>query len=854
MLIRNQKQDDEKKLPTIMIVLGAITFGFTYLTPAHGEEISNESSADGVEFDSSFLIGENAQSINTDRFKFGNPILPGEYNVDVYVNGNWYRKHRVVFKNELNNKSANAYTCFDAKTLMQFGVKKEILNFEPSNSTSTSCQRIENWVENAFYEFDSARLRLDISIPQIAMQQNAQGYIDPSAWDRGINAGFISYSASAYKTKNNSETNPEINNAFMSLATGANLGGWQLRHNGQWKWSDHEDQGRNKSSYDAVTTYVQRAFPQYRGMLTLGDYFTNGELFDSVGYRGLDFTSDERMLPNSMTGYAPRIRGNARTNAKIEIKQQGQIIYQTTVAPGSFEINDLYPTGFGGELEVSVIESDGQIQRFSVPYASVVQMLRPGMNRYSFTIGEFRDKDIDLDPWVGQAKYQHGINNYITAYTGLQFSENYQAYLVGTAFATPIGAIAIDITQSEAKFDRRKDQTGQSYRLSYSKLISPTNTNLTLAAYRYSTENFLKLRDAFLIQDLDEKGVSSGHVGKQRSEFTITLDQGLPNNLGNFYATGSWSDYWNTNQKSKQYQVGYSNTYNLLTYGLSAIKRELENNNTNMRSSDTEYMLTLSLPLTFKKSALNLSSITTQDRINVGASGTVGEKFNYGFSTSADYGNNPSFNTNVQYRTNYSTLGASYSLADQYQQMLVTARGNVVVHRDGVHFGPDQGQTMVLVYAPEASGAKVNNSTGLEINKSGYAIIPYVTPYRLNDISLNPEEMSTDVELMETSQRIAPYSGAITKVNFATKSGKAIYIKSALKDGQSLPFAAEVFNSNQESIGLVAQGGLVYVRTAALKDTLNIVWGDEPDDRCQIQYDVTAHQSENMITTEALCQ
>ena len=153
-----------------------------------------------------------------------------------------------------------------------------------------------------------------------------------------------------------------------------------------------------------------------------------------------------------MIGYAPQIRGNAKTNAKVEIRQQGQLIYQTTVAPGRFEINDLYPTGFGGELEVSVIESNGEIQKFAVPYASVVQMLRPGLSRYSLTVGEFRDRDIDLTPWVTQGKYQRGVNNYLTAYTGFQLAEDYGSALVGAAFATPIGAISLDVTHAQADF------------------------------------------------------------------------------------------------------------------------------------------------------------------------------------------------------------------------------------------------------------------------------------------------------------------------------------------------------------------------------------------------------------------
>ncbi|MDR0001084.1 fimbria/pilus outer membrane usher protein, partial [Acinetobacter sp. 11367] len=81
-------------------------------------------------------------------------------------------------------------------------------------------------------------------------------------------------------------------------------------------------------------------------------------------------------------------------------------------------------------------------QKFSIPYASVVEMLRPKMSRYSFTLGQFRDANINLKPWLVQGKYQRGINNYLTSYTGFQATENYQSFLIGSAFATPIGAIS----------------------------------------------------------------------------------------------------------------------------------------------------------------------------------------------------------------------------------------------------------------------------------------------------------------------------------------------------------------------------------------------------------------------------
>ena len=819
----------------------------------YSAEQTKEQAPMEAEFDSVFLMGD-AQKVDISRFKYGNPVLPGEYSVDVYINGNWFGKKRVVFRSTEQNQ--NAYTCFTANSLLEYGVKQEVLVNRTETTAPNACYKIEEWVENAYYDFDTSRLRIDVSIPQIALQKNAQGYVDPSVWDRGINAGFLSYNGSAYKTFNKSSGQQETTNAFIGLTTGANIGGWQFRHNGQWQWQDNKESEKKGSNYEAVSSYAQRAFPNYRGVLTLGDSFTNGEIFDSFGYRGVDFSSDDRMLPNSMIGYAPQIRGNAKTNAKVEIRQQGQLIYQTTVAPGRFEINDLYPTGFGGELEVSVIESNGEIQKFAVPYASVVQMLRPGLSRYSLTAGEFRDRDIDLTPWVTQGKYQRGVNNYLTAYTGFQLAEDYGSALVGAAFATPIGAISLDVTHSQADFKKQESQSGQSFRLSYSKLIAPTDTNLTLAAYRYSTENYYNLRDAILIRDLEEKGENTYAVGKQRSEFQITLNQGLPEGWGNVYVVGSWIDYWNRSESTKQYQIGYSNNYQGITYGISAVNRQIEYGS-NRSDQDTEYLATISFPLSFKKNSANVNTTIADNNRTVGVSGVVGDRFSYGASMSHQDRNDPSFNVNSRYRTNFATVGGSYSYAEDYQQAMLSLSGSIVAHSQGVLFGPDQGQTMVLVYAPDAAGAKVGNTVGLSINKAGYAVIPYVTPYRLNDITLDPQNMSTNVELEETSQRIAPFAGAIAKVDFSTKTGYAIYIQSKQANGESLPFAAQVYNKDKEAVGMVAQGSLIYVRTKLPQDTLYVNWGDEASEQCQVSYDVRSQldkDQQNMIMTEAICK
>ena len=87
-------------------------------------------------------------------------------------------------------------------------------------------------------------------------------------------------------------------------------------------------------------------------------------------FTGLNLASDERQLPPNLQGYAPEIRGLAKTNAKVTVKQSGRIIYETTVPAGPFNIQDLR-SSVRGTLDVQVEEQDGSISTFQVNTANI---------------------------------------------------------------------------------------------------------------------------------------------------------------------------------------------------------------------------------------------------------------------------------------------------------------------------------------------------------------------------------------------------------------------------------------------------------------------------------------------------
>ncbi|MGS9102647.1 fimbria/pilus outer membrane usher protein, partial [Salmonella enterica subsp. enterica serovar Infantis] len=74
----------------------------------------------------------------------------------------------------------------------------------------------------------------------------------------------------------------------------------------------------------------------------------------------------------------------------------------TTVPAGPFTVSDLYPSGYGGDLTGIITEADGQTRLFTVPFASVAHLVRPGYIRYQISSGRYRYADNTLDDLVFQ--------------------------------------------------------------------------------------------------------------------------------------------------------------------------------------------------------------------------------------------------------------------------------------------------------------------------------------------------------------------------------------------------------------------------------------------------------------------
>ncbi|MBA0098757.1 fimbria/pilus outer membrane usher protein [Stenotrophomonas indicatrix] len=809
--------------------------------------------APNVEFNPQFLQGGAGGQMDLSRFERGE-ALPGTYSADIKVNGVIVARRDVDVRVQDNGDTA---AFLGIAVVEAFGIDAAKLpqgdGALPLPTVAFATDELSHYVPEATAHFDAGEQLLEVSIPQLYLARDPRGWVSPELWDNGITSARVGYSISHQQMQYFGQSR---HNTTATLNAGINLGDWRLRHDG------FLSQGSEAAlRYRPGRSYAQRNLAALGMQLTIGEAGTYGDLFDGVNYRGASLTTDPRMLPDSQRDYAPVVRGVAQTNAQVIIRQRDYVLYQTNVAAGPFEIDDLYGTSYAGDLDVEVIESDGRVQRFSVPFAAVPQLLRAGQQRVGVTAGQLQDNWLRDSPGFVEVSLRRGLSNQFTGYGGVTGTEGYGAIVFGGAFNTRLGAFAGDVTVAHtalptdmAGFGRT--MKGQSYRVSYSKNITTTDTNIAVAAYRYSTDGYLTLNEAVrLRQDLFD-GLGGQGIARQRSRMDLTVNQRLGDRGGSLYVNGSSINYWNLSQRRTNFALGYSNTLGTASYSLSAqrsMERNLFGGAATRETNSINFNLSLPLGRAPTAPRFNGSVARSNDGRNdlrAGVSGGFGQQHQGSYSASASRYNqqSSSFDVSLGYQASTANLSAGYSQSSGNRSISLGASGGVLLHQGGVTFAQQLGDTIAIVEVPNAAGAGIGNSAGVKTNAKGFAVVPYLQPYRRNEVTVDPMGLPMDVELKQASAMAVPTAGAVVKVLVPTESGRNALIEARQSDGTPLPFGLDVYNEAGVVVGVVGQASRLWVRGIDVHGQLTVRWSTEDGSaECRIDFDTEGNTAGSVL-------
>lgn len=787
----------------------------------------NTALSEEYRFNSDVLDVNDSSNIDLDQFTRSGYIMPGDYVMAVIINRQELLEQKVTFLVP-ENDSKGSEACLTPELVKKFGLKpsieKKLLWWHDGNCL------VSDSIDGMTIESDLGAEKLVLNIPHAWLEYTSDTWDPPSRWDEGIPGVLIDYSVNGY-TQRQQRDGSYSNSVSGNGTLGANVGAWRLRADWQSRFEQAKKRASsNNKEWDWSRYYAYRAIPQLSAKLSLGENYLNSDIFDSFRFAGVSLITDDTMLPPNLRGYAPEVTGIAKTNAKVIISQQGRVLQETQVPSGPFRIQDIN-NAVSGQLDIRIEEQDGSVQEFKMETANIPYLTRPGTVRYKVATGRSNDFQHQTSgPLFTTGEFSWGVSNGWSLYGGSVLSGDYNAMALGVGRDLMMfGALSFDATQSHASLpDDNKTLSGGSYRLSYSKRFDDYNSQITFAGYRFSQKNYMSMSEYI---DARNNGLRSQN---NKEMYSITYSKQF-NDFGlSTYLNYNHQTYWDRSANDR-YNLTLTRYFDIGRFTNQSLSLTGYRNKYNGMSDDGVY-LSLSVPWgnsgsvsytsTWDKTdnthqASYYNRLDEQDTVQLSSGVSRNGAMASGFYNHRD--DKIQVNTNVSYREGrYSSAGVTLMGG-----ATATAKG-AALHRSGL-----QGGTRMMLDTDGVSNIPIKGSgMNTMTNRFGTAVVPDVSSYNRSRISIDLNKLPENAEVIRSVVHTTLTEGAIGYRKFDIIAGMKAMAVIRLADGSTPPFGASVINRKKQEVGIVTDGGSVYLSGINPEEEMTVYWGG--DAQCEL--------------------
>ncbi|OVZ94169.1 usher protein [Yersinia frederiksenii] len=787
-------------------------------------------------FDPTLLADNNAKDkTELSLFEQGGQ-LPGTYLVDIILGGEKVDSTEVAFHSvKLSSGEYALQSCLTKEQLSRYGV--DVDNYPellPPAKNTQQGEQVDQCVNlaaipQASEEFEFYHMQLVLNIPQVALRPKDE--IPIERWDDGITAFLLNYMANSSETTYR-QNGQQQRSHYIQLYPGLNIGAWRIRNATSWSQSG-DTGGKWQSSY----IYATRGLYRLKSRITLGESYTPGDFFGSVPFSGVMLGDDANMLPSSQRDFMPVVRGIARSQARVEVRQNGYLIYSTVVSPGPFELTDMLPSHSDGDLHVTVLESNGATQQFIVPYTVPAIALRKGRLRYNLMAGRYRPANVDVETTpIAQATLAYGLPWNLTAFVGGQWSPHYQATTAGMGVMLgDYGALSSSITQACSEYRQQQPVKGQAWEVRYNKTLQASDTSFSLVNSQYSTADFHSLSD--VLQSYRRHGDSGLYSSPLRHQTRVVVGQPL----GQFgYLNLNWSrQNYRDAPVSSSWGVQYSFNIGNLYCSLDWTQNQYRGNHERLLS------LSVSMPLGRERNTYAAYRMTSSGESKDHELSLYGHAFDNRLSWNVRqteryaqfHSGGNSGSLGLDWQGNYGDIGGDYYYTPTMRQISANVSGGAILHRHGLTLGPQINGTAALVEVPGVSGVSTSEDHRLKTDFRGYSIVPSIFPYEEHDILLETTDLPPDAEVTKTDAKVLPTEGAIVRASFSPQIGARALMTIKRANGEIIPFGAMASLVNQPAnAAIVDEGGKAYLAGLPETGQLLVQWGKDASQQCKVDY------------------
>jgi outer membrane usher protein FimD/PapC len=468
----------------------------------------------------------------------------------------------------------------------------------------------------------------------------------------------------------------------------------------------------------------------------IGDSITNAaDWSSSTRFAGIQYSTDFSLRPDLVTYPLMSFSGRADLPSALDIYANSQLIYRTELNAGEFNMTNLPINAGRGALEVKQQDITGKLQTISIPYYIAPNLLKEGLEDYSYAIGTQR---------IGYGTYNNKYRYLVTSFdymkgmsdtwtSGIHFESMKNVFAFGATSLYKVGNSGV-LSASLAS-SGPKTQNAQKAIIGYSFQRSDFSINLQQTA---SGKNFLN------VFNLD----NSGLVKSTRGSITYSFNTKSSISIGFLDAVSR-----NFKEKTKVQNISASYQNSLTKNSFLRLSA-----GTDVRNKGNAFV-SLSLGMLLGNNYVN-SSISRQDRDIRGQLSMASSSRNYNDTTyRVNVNRDNKFTTyDVEIEKSMSQVDASFyyfKYGDRPTQQ-VNLNGAIVSTAYGTFFTNTIDNSFAIAKVAKFSDVGVynNNQFITKTNKNGIAFIPNVPSYFDSTIRLDELNLPLSAQFKDSSMTV----------------------------------------------------------------------------------------------------
>lgn len=555
-------------------------------------------------------------------------------------------------------------------------------------------------------------------------------------------------------------------------------------------------------------TYEER---DDRRRYVVGDAFAStGALGSTVNVGGISISKVYQVDPYFIKRPMFYTTGLATYPSEASIYLDGALIRKDRLPPGEFEIKNL--NYFGGAHQVDVVMRDpfGHETKMTYPVYFSDAVLGRGLHDYNYTVGSLRNQygseSNDYGKLAFSAYHRYGVTNTFTLGGWAEGSDGLSVVGPEAAYAFPrAGTISVSLGSS-----RDHGKTGLADSVNYSYQRGAVVLRLSSSTF---SKDYLTLQGRTMLERPHrEQGVGASYSAGAYGAFALDI--------------ASLSRYGGSDQTIVTATCSRTFFRTLLAH--------LTVRKINDALSGDSYEVFIGMnysPIrdTIITAQHYSTASTNAESLQIEKTVPTGEGFGYRVgidSQRTETGTSSSANPGVLYRGRIGTYSADYRYsstpAGHGEQYSVTAAGAVVYAGGFLGLARPVNDSFGIVKIDRLQGVDIkwNGENMGRTDADGRLIIPELRSYNVNQITLDPGDVSLEYKLDKVSIDVSPsqWSGSCMAVR-VDKMQAFVGRLLAMQGGRPVPVefnTITMMDAGREARFLTGQNGEFYFENTVL--------------------------------------